>query len=65
MNYEVALVNPATSEQRKILVELSRQQAADAKAAPCLHTFVQNIARPEIPEGFMPLGNGVRPVTLQ
>jgi hypothetical protein len=65
MNYEVALVNPSTSEQRKILVELSRQQAADAKAAPCLQAFVQAIARPEIPAGFMPLGNGVRPVTLQ
>jgi hypothetical protein len=65
MNYEVALVNPKTSEQKKIIVALSPEQAADAKAAACLQSFIQGIARPEIPDGFMSAGNGVRAVTLQ
>jgi hypothetical protein len=65
MNYEVALVNPKTSEQKKIIVALSPEQVADAKAAACLQTFIQGIARLEIPDGFMPAGNGVRAVTLQ
>jgi hypothetical protein len=64
-NYEVEVVNPRTNEQRKIFVEMSPHQAAAARSAPCLQTFVQTIARPEIPDGFMPIGNGVRPVTMQ
>jgi hypothetical protein len=65
MNYEVALVNPKTSEQKTIVVELSTDQASAAKSSPCLNSFVQAIAWPDIPAGFLPVGNGVRPVTLQ
>jgi hypothetical protein len=65
MNFNVALVNPRTGEQRTILIELSQQQAADAKGAPCLQSFVQAKARAAFPDGFMPLGNGVAAVTLQ
>ena len=65
MNFEVAIVNPRTSEQRKILAELSAEQVAAAKASPCFQTFVQNIVRPDIPDGFMPIGNGAKAVTLQ
>ena len=65
MNYEVAIINPKTSEQRKIPVELSLDQVEAAKASPCFQSFVQTLARPDIPDGFMFAGNGVRPVTLQ
>ena len=63
MNFEVAIVNPRTSEQRKILAELSAEQVAAAKASPCFQTFVQNIVRPDIPDGFMPIGNSTAPFT--
>jgi hypothetical protein len=65
MNFEVGIVNPRTSEQRRLIVELSSEQAAAAKSAPCLQSYVQLVAHPQIPQGFLPIGNGVRPVTLQ
>jgi hypothetical protein len=64
-NFEVEVVNPRTNEQRKILVELSPRQAEVAITAPWLPEYVQALAKPRIPEGFLLLGNGVRPVTLQ
>ncbi len=63
MNYEISLVNPKTNEEKKIVVELSPDQLTAAKASPYLETYVVNIARPQIPDGFMPIGNRVRPVT--
>jgi hypothetical protein len=63
MNYEIAIVNPRTNEERKILAELSLDEVDAAKASPCFQSFVHNIVRPDIPDGFLPLGNGVRPVT--
>jgi len=65
MNYEVAIINPKTNEERKIFAELSLEQVKAAKASPCFQTFVQNIVRPVMPEGFMALGGGVKAVTLQ
>lgn len=65
MNYEVAIVNPITSEERKVLAQLSLAQVEAAKASACFQSFVQNIVRAEIPNGFMPIGNGVKSVTLQ
>jgi hypothetical protein len=65
MMYEVALVNPKTNEEKKIVVELSPEQAEAAKASPWLQTYVQGLAWVNIPDGFMPIGGGVRPVTLQ
>jgi hypothetical protein len=63
--YEVKLVNPKTNEEKKIVVELSPEQASVAKASPWWQAYVQGVARVDIPEGFMPIGGGVRPVTLQ
>jgi hypothetical protein len=65
MNYEVGIVNPRTGEERKILAELSLEQVDAAKSSPCFQSFVQNVARADIPDGFMPMGNGVKAVTLQ
>lgn len=63
MNYEVAIVNPRTNEQRNVFVTLSADQVDAAKASPCEQSFVQRLASSEIPAGFLPIGNGVRPVT--
>jgi hypothetical protein len=55
MIYEVVVINPKTNEQRKITLA-----AIPPDPRMCLQTYVQYIARPEIPKGFLPLGNGVR-----
>lgn len=65
MIYEVALVNPKTNKQKKIFVTLSPDQVKGAKASPCEQCFIQDIARTDIPAGFMPIGNDVRPQKLQ
>jgi hypothetical protein len=62
MMYEVRLINPRTAEERKVVVFADR---ALAEASPCWQSYVQGTAWPDIPPGFMPIGNGVRPVTKQ
>jgi hypothetical protein len=59
MIYEVDLVNPKTSEEATIVVV-----AEPVPYGACPHEFVQNRAREqqEIPDGFMPIGCGVREV---
>jgi hypothetical protein len=64
MIYEVDLVDPKTNEEKTIVVELLPEQAEGAKASSCLQTYVQGVARINIPDGFMPIGGRVRPVTL-
>ena len=65
MTFEVNVINPKTAEQRVVLVTLSRDQFDGLNASACQQSFVQSLAASEIPFGFMPLGNGVRTVTLQ
>jgi hypothetical protein len=65
MNYQVAVVNPRTSEERKIVVSLSPEQVDAVNALTCWQEYVQALAKPDMPAGFLALGNGVRPVTLQ
>ena len=65
MNYKMELVNPITNEHRWILVSLSPAQDAAVKTLECAHLYLQALARPQIPEGFMHVDNGIRPVTLQ
>lgn len=60
MIYEVRLVNPKTNEERKITIS-----AEPPAAGICLQTHVFAVARPDIPCGFMPIGNGVRELPLQ
>jgi hypothetical protein len=59
MMYKVTIVNPRSGEESVIHV-FAEKAAVDA--SPCGQTYVQTIARPEIPDGFLPIGNGVRPV---
>ncbi|MGY2906557.1 hypothetical protein [Bradyrhizobium sp. URHC0002] len=65
MNYEVRVVNPKTNEECKIVVSLSPEQVKAMKGLEWAQEYVQALARPNIPRGFIPLGNGVRAVTLQ
>jgi len=65
VNYEILLVNPRTNEERKLTVELSPEQAKVAKEVEWSAAYVQALARPDIPPGYMPIGNGVRAATLQ
>lgn len=58
--YQLDLVNPKTSEQQTITVELTDLERARAKHSECWMSAVQNLARPSMPDGFMPIGNRVR-----
>jgi hypothetical protein len=62
MIYELQLVNPKTGNEKTITVFADR---AAAEASPDWQAFVQNVARPEIPAGYMPTWTGVREVTKQ
>lgn len=65
MNYEVALVNPKTNEERKIVVVMSAHEHNAASASSDFNSHIMNKIRPLVPVGFLMIGNAVRPVTLQ
>ena len=54
--FSMKITNPKTSEDRTLII---LADAAAAEAAPCLHSYIQAIGRPEIPDGFMPISCGV------
>ncbi|SDJ44066.1 hypothetical protein SAMN05216338_104975 [Bradyrhizobium sp. Rc2d] len=58
--YQVDLVNPKTSEEQTITVALTDLERARAKRSGCWMSAVQDLARPAMPVGFMPIGNRVR-----
>lgn len=60
MIYHVDIVNPKTNEERTMTVALTELERARAKRSPCWMSAVQNLARPTMPEEFMPIGNRVR-----
>lgn len=60
MIYLVDVVNPRTNEERTITVSLTELERARAKRSPCWMSAVQALARPSMPDGFMPIGNRVR-----
>ncbi|WP_439409765.1 hypothetical protein ACNJX9_17825 [Bradyrhizobium sp. DASA03076] len=62
MKYELGVVNPNKSTQRTIVVELSDDQVAAAKASPDWMGEVQRLARPRMPKGFMFISCAVRAV---
>jgi hypothetical protein len=57
--YELQLVNPKTSEEKTITVLADRNAA---EASPDWMAFVQAIAKPDIPAGFMCIMGRVREV---
>jgi hypothetical protein len=58
--YEVDLVNPKTNEETAVTVSISELQRARAKQSLDWMATVQDMARPLMPAGFMPIGMGVR-----
>ncbi len=64
-SFEVWLVNPKTNEERKIIAKIPMDQVVAADASPSFQSFIHNFMRADIPAGFMPIGNGVKPIILQ
>jgi len=62
MIYQVDVVNPKTSEEQTMTVELSLEQNVAVRASHDWMREVQLHAR--MPEGFMPIGRRVRPLPL-
>ena len=62
MIYHVDVVNPKTSEERTVTVELTPEQNVAARASLDWMREVQLQTR--MPEGFLPIGCRVRPLPL-
>ena len=62
-SYEIDLVNPKTNEETAVTVSISELQRARAKASADWMGALQDLARPLLPEGFMPIGCRVRSVS--
>jgi hypothetical protein len=62
MKFEVALVNPKTSEDRTIIVELAADQVEQARESGDQAGWIQTFAKPKFPPDFMAVCNGVCPV---
>lgn len=62
MKFELALVNPRTSEDRTIVVDLTAEQVSQARESEDPAAWVWTFAKPQFPPGFMAVGNGVCPV---
>jgi hypothetical protein len=65
IKYELQVVNPRTNEQRKLQIDITADRVAAAASARCLDQFIWLTVLPDIPEGFLILGNSAHPVTLQ
>jgi hypothetical protein len=57
--YLVEVVNPRTSEERHVTVFVTELQLRRAKRSSDWRQSIQDIARPVIPKGFMPIGGRV------
>ncbi|WP_426608975.1 hypothetical protein [Bradyrhizobium sp. McL0616] len=55
-DYLVEVVNPKTNEEQHVTVSVTELQLARAKRTPDWRAAIQDLARPLIPKGFMPLG---------
>jgi hypothetical protein len=55
-DYLVEVVNPRTSEERQVTVSVTELQLARAKRSIDWREAIQDLARPLIPAGFMPMG---------
>ena len=59
--YELQLVNPKNGNEKTITIFADR---AAAERAPDPDAYVQAVARPHMPAGFMGIMGRVRPVVL-
>jgi len=62
MIYQVDIVNPKTSEEQTITVELTHEQNAEARA--CGDWVSKIWALATLPAGFIPIGTRTRPLPL-
>ncbi|WP_426608649.1 hypothetical protein [Bradyrhizobium sp. McL0616] len=62
-DYLVEIVNPRTSDEQHVTVSVTELQLARAKRSSDWMAAIQDLARPLIPTGYMPIG--CRVVALQ
>ncbi|MCK1671237.1 hypothetical protein [Bradyrhizobium sp. 150] len=60
IGYEIDVVDPKTNEERQITVSVTPEERARAKCSSDWMRVIQDLARPLIPVGFLPIGNRVR-----
>ncbi|MET4345509.1 hypothetical protein [Bradyrhizobium sp. RT9a] len=60
IEYQIDLVDPKTNEERQITVSVTPLQRTQAKCSSDWMRAIQELARPLIPAGFLPIGNRVR-----
>lgn len=60
IEYQVDVVDPKTNEERQVTVSVTPLQRARAKRSSDWMRAIQDLARPLIPAGFLPIGNRVR-----
>jgi ribosomal protein L1 len=58
-DYLVEIVNPKTSDEQIVTVSVTELQLARAKRSPDWMAAIQDLARPLIPKGYMPIGRRV------
>ncbi|WLA53193.1 hypothetical protein [Bradyrhizobium diazoefficiens] len=58
-DYLVEIVNPKTNEERQVTVSVTELQLARAKRSQDWMAAIQDLARPLIPAGYMPIGRRV------
>jgi hypothetical protein len=62
MIYEVDVIDPQTSQEQTIKVEITAEQNAVARASSDWMREIQ--MRACLPQGFMPIGRRVRPLPM-
>ncbi|MHC4043565.1 hypothetical protein [Bradyrhizobium sp. 23AC] len=58
--YQIDVVDPKSNEERQVTVSVTPLERARAKRTPDWMRSIQDLARPLIPAGFLPIGNRVR-----
>lgn len=59
-NYQIDVVDPKSNEERQVTVSVTPLERARAKRSSDWMHAIQDLARPLIPAGFLPIGNRVR-----
>ncbi|TFV75304.1 hypothetical protein E4K64_16510 [Bradyrhizobium frederickii] len=58
--YQIDVVDPKSNEERQVTVSVTPLERARAKRSSDWMRAIQDLARPLIPAGFLPIGNRVR-----
>jgi len=60
IKYQIDVVDPKSNEERQVTVSVTPLERARAKRSSDWMQAIQDLARPLIPAGFLPIGNRVR-----